>query len=78
MSPQQATRLLYGHSIANQLIEANTSSDKQQNTGAENTSHEDAMDVDIPASTEWSAELHFSNTNYQGKKMTFLLFINRE
>jgi DNA mismatch repair protein MLH1 len=25
----------------------------------------------------WSAEVHFTNANYQAKKMVFLLFINR-
>ena len=26
----------------------------------------------------WSVEVHFTNANYQAKKMTLLLFINRE
>ncbi|KXN85572.1 DNA mismatch repair protein Mlh1 [Leucoagaricus sp. SymC.cos] len=51
MSVPQAIRLLYGHSIATQLLEANVSSGTQKET-------------------------HFSNANYQAKKMVFLLFIN--
>lgn len=78
MSTQQAIRLLYGHSIANQLIETNIPSDEQQNSGTEDSGDDEAMNVDIPTSTNWSAELHFSNANYQAKKTTFLLFINRE
>lgn len=78
MSVQQAIRLLYGHSLATQLIETNISSDKPENPDNEDSNDDEAMDVDLPSSTNWSAELHFSNANYQAKKTTFLLFINRE
>ncbi|KAF7761503.1 hypothetical protein Agabi119p4_9495 [Agaricus bisporus var. burnettii] len=76
MSVQQAIRLLYGHSLATQLIETNISSDKPENPDNEDSNDDEAMDVDLPSSTNWSAELHFSNANYQAKKTTFLLFIN--
>jgi DNA mismatch repair protein MLH1 len=77
MTVPQAIRLLYGHSIANQLLEAIISSEEQH--GPDNDEEEeDAMKIDFPAkSTSWSAKLHFSNANYQAKKMIFLLFINR-
>ena len=32
---------------------------------------------DSDESESWSAESYFTNTNYQAKKMVFLLFINR-
>ena len=32
---------------------------------------------DNDESESWSAESYFTNTNYQAKKMVFLLFINR-
>ncbi len=36
-------------------------------------------DEDMSEDTEaWSAEAHFTNANYQAKKMTLLLFINRK
>jgi len=75
---QQAIRLLYGHSIATQLLEASISSkDKRLPSEAEGED-EDAMDVDLPKGPmTWSAEVYFSNVNYQAKKMVFLLFINR-
>jgi len=75
---QQAIRLLYGHSIATQLLEASISSkDKRLPSEAEDED-EDAMDVDLPKGPmTWSAEVYFSNVNYQAKKMVFLLFINR-
>lgn len=34
-------------------------------------------DEDMDDSTSWMAEAHFTNANYQAKKMVFLLFINR-
>lgn len=35
-------------------------------------------DEDDEDAETWNAEAHFTNANYQAKKMTFLLFINRE
>lgn len=35
----------------------------------------EADDTDDPEA--WSAEVYFTNANYQGKKTAFLLFINR-
>ena len=75
---QQAIRLLYGHSIATQLLEANISSKDERLPSEDEDEDEDAMDVDLPKGPmTWSAEVYFSNVNYQAKKMVFLLFINR-
>jgi len=74
----QAIRLLYGHSIATQLLEARISSKDQKFPSEDEDEDESAMDIDLPKGpTTWSAEVHFSNANYQAKKMVFLLFINR-
>lgn len=35
-------------------------------------------DEDSEDAEAWNAEAHFTNANYQAKKMIFLLFINRE
>ena len=39
---------------------------------------EDSDDDDDEESEAWNAEAHFTNANYQAKKMVLLLFINRE
>lgn len=64
--------MLYGHSISKDLLHLNLSSSDKSN---QNNHVDEEEDKDDPES--WSAEAHFSNTNYQGKKMVFLLFINR-
>ncbi|KAF9480925.1 DNA mismatch repair protein MutL [Pholiota conissans] len=66
-------RLLYGHSIAKELIHHELSCNKK---GKQRVVEEDAMDEDEDESEEWSAELYFTNANYQAKKTVFLLFIN--
>jgi DNA mismatch repair protein MLH1 len=70
--------LLYGHSIAKQLLTLKLSSNGKEKP------HEDDMDVDqneeseLPDQPEsWSAEAYFTSANYQAKKFVFLLFINR-
>jgi DNA mismatch repair protein MLH1 len=70
----QAIRLLYGHSIAKELLETKVSSN---HSGDDDD--DDSMDVDNAGlgNGSWSAELHFTNPNYQAKKFNFLLFINR-
>lgn len=79
MTVPQAIRLLYGHSVGSQLLEASVSPEKERDLNANEENAEGAMEVDLPSSaTFWSAELHFSNANYQAKKMIFLLFINRK
>ncbi|PPQ69850.1 hypothetical protein CVT25_005491 [Psilocybe cyanescens] len=83
-------RLLYGHSVAKELIHHNvSSSDKNvkrrggtdmdmdvDDEGDEDKQeeHEDEGGDDNPES--WKAETYFTNANYQAKKMVFLLFIN--
>ncbi|KAF9447828.1 DNA mismatch repair protein MutL [Macrolepiota fuliginosa MF-IS2] len=72
MTVPQAIRLLYGHSIATQLLQDNVSSETQKED-----EDEEAVDDDLPTNAgTWSTELHFTNPNYQAKKMVFLLFIN--
>lgn len=66
----QAIKLLYGHTIANELIHVNVTS-----LGATDT--DESMDVDDEEEEEsWKAEVYFTNANYQAKKTNFLLFIN--
>jgi len=66
-----AVRLLYGTSVAKELIEVKVSSQKAPAAdGGIDQSKE-------RGSEEWDAEVLFTNPNYQAKKMTFLLFINR-
>jgi len=64
-------RLLYGHSIAKELVHHQLSSSRNQR-------NDDDMDQDEGEDPEsWMAESYFTNANYQAKKMVFLLFINR-
>ncbi|KAJ7770488.1 histidine kinase-like ATPase [Mycena metata] len=68
----QAIRLLYGHSIAKDLLHVAFSSKKK----AENEDEDMEEDSGPQDSGSWAAEAHFTNANYQSKKMIFLLFIN--
>ncbi len=80
MTVLQEIRLLYGHSIATQLLETGASSEteKLKDHGGDEENDDGVMDVDLPTkTTSWSAEMFFSNPNYQAKKTIFLLFINR-
>ncbi|KAJ7484753.1 histidine kinase-like ATPase [Mycena latifolia] len=67
-----AIRLLYGHSIAKDLLHSTFSSKKKPRDQDENM--EEVSEVEDRES--WTAEAHFTNANYQSKKMIFLLFIN--
>ncbi|TFK49460.1 DNA mismatch repair protein MutL [Heliocybe sulcata] len=75
---QQAIRLLYGHSVAKELIHVTVSSSQSQDKDKE----AEAMDVDDERELEkddpeaWSAEAYVSNASYQAKKTVLLLFIN--
>uniref|UniRef100_A0A8H8CGK4 DNA mismatch repair protein S5 domain-containing protein n=1 Tax=Psilocybe cubensis TaxID=181762 RepID=A0A8H8CGK4_PSICU len=85
-----AIRLLYGHSIAKELVHHTVSSSiKKKRKGRQTEEDMDvdgedeeedqmqAEDTDLQSESEsWSAEAYFSNANYQAKKMVFLLFIN--
>lgn len=68
-----AIRLLYGHSIAKDLLHLRLASSRKEND--DKSADEDDPEDDPEA---WIAEAHFTNANYQGKKMIFLLFINRK
>ncbi|KAJ7695474.1 histidine kinase-like ATPase [Mycena rosella] len=65
-----AIRLLYGHSIAKDLLHSTFSSKSKP----EDEDMEEEEEVEDRES--WTAEVHFTNANYQSKKMVFLLFIN--
>ncbi|KAH0581895.1 hypothetical protein H2248_011575 [Termitomyces sp. 'cryptogamus'] len=68
-------RLLYGHSIAKELVPVQVSSKDKKFTRED---EDEDMEADEPEGDpeEWHAEAHITNANYQAKKMVFLLFIN--
>ncbi|KAG6868636.1 hypothetical protein C0993_012680 [Termitomyces sp. T159_Od127] len=69
-------RLLYGHSIAKELVPVKVSSkDKKPIQEGKDEDMETDEPEDDPEA--WHAEAHITNANYQAKKMVFLLFINR-
>lgn len=65
-----AIRLLYGHSIAKELLHVKLSSSDRKETDMVEDNSDDAE--------SWNATSYFTNANYQAKKTTFLLFINRK
>ncbi|EAU81492.2 DNA binding protein [Coprinopsis cinerea okayama7 len=70
----QSIRLLYGHSIAKELLHTEVGS-----SGGDDDMDVDEADVRKPKDEiegDWSAEVYFTNPNYQAKKFNFLLFIN--
>lgn len=74
---EQAIRLLYGQTLAKELLHVSvppSSKGKGKASAQDHASDDEDVDVD----DSWNAEAHFTNANYQAKKMTFLLFINRE
>ncbi|EIW55636.1 DNA mismatch repair protein MutL [Trametes versicolor FP-101664 SS1] len=73
---EQAIRLLYGQTLAKELLHVSVSP-SSKGKGKASAAQDDASDdEDEDADDSWSAEAHFTNANYQAKKMTFLLFIN--
>lgn len=66
-----AIRLLYGHSIAKELLNVSISS-RDEDDRAVDESMADDDDAE-----SWTADAYITNANYQAKKMVFLLFINR-
>ncbi|KAF7349273.1 DNA-mis-repair domain-containing protein [Mycena sanguinolenta] len=70
----QAIRLLYGHSIAKDLLHASFGSKKKADGDEDMEVDESEVQAD---GESWTADAHFTNPNYQSKKMLFLLFINR-
>jgi DNA mismatch repair protein MLH1 len=65
-------KLLYGPSIAKELLHAKTSSERR----TRNVQTTEEMEVDGSAPQTWHAEAYFTSANYQAKKSTLLLFIN--
>ncbi|KAI0635254.1 DNA mismatch repair protein MutL [Trametes polyzona] len=71
----QAIRLIYGQTLAKELLHvsipsSNKGKEQDLEASADISEDEDSGDG------AWNAEVHFTNTNYQAKKMTLLLFIN--
>ena len=74
----QAIRLLYGQTLAKELLNTSVSSGKGKGKASATSPSQDSDDDDDEESEAWKAEAHFTNANYQAKKMVLLLFINRE
>ncbi|RPD65607.1 DNA binding protein [Lentinus tigrinus ALCF2SS1-7] len=77
----QAIRLLYGQTLAKELLHVTISSTDKKGANTSNLPDQQADDEDEDDdmgedSEAWSAEAHFTNASYQAKKMTLLLFIN--
>ncbi|KAI0674398.1 DNA binding protein [Trametes maxima] len=73
----QAIRLLYGQTLAKELLQVSvSSSDKNKSNTANAEDTEDMSKNEDDEDGTWNAEAHFTNANYQSKKMTLLLFIN--
>ncbi|KAJ7599268.1 hypothetical protein C8J56DRAFT_185991 [Mycena floridula] len=75
-STSQAIRVLYGHSIAKELIQTKVSSGGRKSKSKENSEGEDESEEVEDTEGGWFADVHFTSANYQAKKMVFLLFIN--
>ncbi|KAI0372035.1 DNA mismatch repair protein MutL [Pilatotrama ljubarskyi] len=71
----QAIRLLYGQTLAKELLHVSVSS-SDKGKGKASATVDDGSDEGDTGDESWSAEAHFTNANYQAKKMTLLLFIN--
>ncbi|KAM5533891.1 hypothetical protein V8D89_012431 [Ganoderma adspersum] len=72
----QAIRLVYGQTLAKELLTVSvSSSDKGKGKARASPPMQvsDDEDEDVEA---WNAEAQFTNANYQAKKMILLLFIN--
>lgn len=74
---KQAIRLLYGQTIAHELLHV-TFSSKGLSQKADD---DEAMEVDesevVEGEGSWRGEALFTSANYHAKKTVFLLFINR-
>ncbi|KAH9852552.1 DNA binding protein [Lenzites betulinus] len=71
----QAIQLVYGQTLAKELLHVTVSNKAAGKGKAPAVSAADSDDDDKDEES-WSAEAHFTNANYQAKKMLFLLFIN--
>ncbi|KAI9063549.1 DNA mismatch repair protein MutL [Trametes sanguinea] len=72
----QAIRLLYGQTLAKELLQVSVSSAAKGKGRASSTTGDTSDEEDPDGNESWSAEVQFTNANYQAKKMTLLLFIN--
>lgn len=77
---KQAIRLLYGQSIARELMNVSFFDKRKGNDEVENGEEMDVDENNLPMETEtkWTGETYFTSANYHAKKMVFLLFINRK
>lgn len=66
-------RLLYGQAVAKELLEAKVLPKNQKRKRLS----EDDVELEGASRESWTADALFTNANYQAKKMTFILFINR-
>ncbi|KAF8624965.1 hypothetical protein AX15_005607 [Amanita polypyramis BW_CC] len=74
-----AIRLLYGHSVAKELLQSKVSSKKRKRNKLRMDQPQTGSDEELEDNNDsesWTAEAIFTNANYQAKKMTFILFIN--
>ncbi|KAI0746867.1 DNA binding protein [Daedaleopsis nitida] len=72
----QAIRLLYGQTIAKELLHVSVASSEKGKVTSETSPMETSEDEEENNEESWNAEVHFTNANYQAKKTTLLLFIN--
>ncbi|KAI0659236.1 DNA mismatch repair protein MutL [Cubamyces menziesii] len=72
----QAIRLLYGQTLAKELLHTSVSSSGKGKGRASSASGETSNEDVADAENSWNAEAYFTNANYQAKKTTLLLFIN--
>ncbi|KAH9941321.1 DNA binding protein [Epithele typhae] len=70
----QAIRLVYGQTLAKELLHVVVSSSKQSSATSEDAM--DAFDEESDDDEAWNAEIRFTNASYQAKKTALLLFIN--
>ena len=78
-STVQVIRLIYGQTLAKELLTISVSSSDTGKGKARASSPMQISDGEDEENVEaWNAQAHFTNANYQAKKMQFLLFINRE
>ncbi|KAJ8509480.1 hypothetical protein ONZ45_g8355 [Pleurotus djamor] len=75
-SVRQNIQLLYGNSIAKELMHATISSVSFKPDASSDEDEDQLDDAPQTHAPVWSAETFCSNANYQAKRTIFLLFIN--
>jgi DNA mismatch repair protein MLH1 len=72
---KQAIRLLYGQGVAKDLLSTEVSALRK---GKRKRDADDGRGSKSDDDGNWTAQAHFTNTNYHSKKFVLLLFINSE